>query len=384
MFAKRPRTDGRPGLCSRRHRPPRVLQVVLSLDSGGTERLVIDIVKRLHAEIPMAVCCLDDEGRWAAQLKAEQIRVTALARQSGFTPSLGHAVARAATQHDAGIIHCHHYSPFVYSCIARFWQPGTRVIFTEHGRLSDVAPSPKRRLANRILARIPDGVFAVSEDLKRHLVAEGFSTTAVRVIHNGIAIGPPPTTDRRSNARRSLGVPEGTLVIATVGRLDPVKDVGVLIRAMPALAREIPVMLMIIGDGRERTSLECLAEACGVTRHVRFFGHRDDARDLLIGCDVYVNSSISEGVSLTILEAMAAGLPIVATNVGGTPEVVDAASGRLIPKRDSGTLSRTLLELAAQPMLREALGRAARLRVEARFSLERMVREYRDAYNEAA
>jgi glycosyltransferase involved in cell wall biosynthesis len=258
------------------------------------------------------------------------------------------------------------------------------VIFTEHGRLSDVPPSSKRRLANRVLARVPDAVFAVSEDLKRHLVAEGFSAQAVRVVHNGIAFGPLPTTDRRADARRSLGVPDGTLVIATVGRLDPVKDIGALIRAIPALADKVSVLLMVIGDGPERTSLERLAEECHVAPYVRFFGHRDDARELLVGCDVYANSSISEGVSLTILEAMAAGLPIVATNVGGTPEVVDTASGRLVPQRDSGTLSRTLLELAAQPMLRHQLGRAARLRVEARFTLERMVREYRDAYNEAA
>ena len=94
---------------------------------------------------------------------------------------------------------------------------------------------------------------------------------------------------------------------------------------------------------------------------MRFLGHRDDARDLLAGCDLYANSSISEGISLTILEAMAAGLPVVATHVGGTPEIVDASCGRLVPARDPEALSTTLSELAGNTTLRSDLGRAARV-----------------------
>ena len=114
------------------------------------------------------------------------------------------------------------------------------------------------------------------------------------------------------------------------------------------------------------------------------WSHRDDARQWLPGCDVYVNCSTSEGVSLTILEAMAAGLAVVATRVGGTPEVVDDTCGRLIPARDSAALSAALLDLVRQPALRVELGRASRQRVETRFTLDRMVREYRDVYNEVA
>jgi glycosyltransferase involved in cell wall biosynthesis len=113
---------------------------------------------------------------------------------------------------------------------------------------------------------------------------------------------------------------------------------------------------------------------------VRFLGHREDARRWLAGCDAYVNCSVSEGVSLTILEAMAAALPIVATNVGGTPEVVDASSGRLIPSRDPASLASTLVELADHPELREDLGRSARRRLESRFAIDRMVREYGEVY----
>jgi glycosyltransferase involved in cell wall biosynthesis len=124
-----------------------------------------------------------------------------------------------------------------------------------------------------------------------------------------------------------------------------------------------------------------VTKACGAEPCVRFLGHREDARRWLAGCDVYVNSSISEGVSLTILEAMAAGLPVVATRVGGTPEVVDATCARLVSPRDPDAMAGALLDMIRQPALRDQMGRAARTRVEALFTLERMVDEYRDVYH---
>jgi glycosyltransferase involved in cell wall biosynthesis len=359
---------------------PRVLQVVLSLNPGGTERLVVELAKRLNAEIPTMVCCLDEAGGWAGELEVRGIGVTALRREPGFRPALGRAIADAVGRHSAALIHAHHYSPFVYSCIARLWRPGVQVIFTEHGRLSDSLPSSKRRLANLVLARIPRNVYAVSEDLKQHLVGEGFTREGVRVIYNGIDVGPLPDAAARTSARGTLDVPDAALMIGTIARLDPVKDLGVLIQAVAQLIRRKPAALVVVGDGPERQRLEHLAAELNAASHVRFLGHRDDARRWLAGCDVYVNSSISEGVSLTILEAMAAGLPVIATHVGGTPEVVDDSCGRLIRSRDPAALTAALLELADQPRLRRELGLAARRRVEARFAIENMVREYRDVY----
>ena len=362
----------------------RVLQLVLSLNPGGTERLVVEIVKGLGREVPMAVCCLDDVGIWAEELRSEDVPVIGLRRARGFRPSLAMAIAGAARQHRATVIHCHHYSPFVYGSLARLWSPNLRVVFTEHGRLSDQRPSRKRRYANLLLSRLPREVYAVSEDLKRHLVAEGFPFAAVGVIYNGITVGSAPDASARQHARRVLGVPPETVVIGTIGRLDPVKDFGMLIRAIPALAEKMRTTLLLIGSGSERPALEALAAERGVAHCVRFLGHRDDARDLLPACDVYVNSSVSEGVSLTILEAMAAQLPIVATSVGGTPEVLDSTCGRLVPARDFEALGRALLELTLQPAVRRELGLAARRRVESRFTLARMVSAYRDVYMRVA
>jgi L-malate glycosyltransferase len=333
----------------------------------------------------MAVCCLDDAGSWGERLRQEDVGVTALTRRNGFQPHLGRAIARVAAEHGANVVHCHHYSPFVYASIAKLWSPGLRIVFTEHGRLSDAPPSAKRRVANRLLSHAPRNVVTVSADLKGHLVAEGFPASRVNVIHNGIDVGPLPGAEMRARVRSEVGVGDGDVVVGTVARLDPVKDLLTLIRAI-ALQRggRAPMVLLIVGDGSERARLEASAREIGAESSVRFLGHREDARELLAGCDLYASSSISEGISLTILEGMAAGLPIVATQVGGTPEIVDASCGRLVAARDPEGLAGVLSAFASDAALRRTLGRGARARVEEHFTLDRMVREYRAAYYAAA
>ena len=357
---------------------PRVLQVVLSLNPGGTERLVLELARRLHRELPMAVCCLDAEGAWASELTSAGIEVRALGRPAGFVPSVGSAVAAVASQHRATVLHCHHYSPFVYGALARLRHPRLKVIYTEHGRLSDAPPSRKRRLANAVFGMLPSAVYAVSRELREHLLEEGFSPRLAGVIYNGIDVGPQPGHEQRAAIRTQLNVPDDTLVIGTIARLDPVKDLGTLITAVALLER--PALLVIVGDGPEADALRREASRVGIDDRVRFLGQRNDARAWLAGCDVYVNSSISEGVSLTILEAMAAGLPVVATRVGGTVEVVDAASGTLVPPRDPRRLAEAIAGLQASPAARRSLGEGARRRVEAQFTLDRMVAEYRQVY----
>ena len=362
--------------------PLRVLQVVLSLNPGGTERLVIQLCHRLNREIPTAVCCLDAPGDWATEVQAAGIPLTALGRRPGFHPSLSRGVAAAASAHQATVIHAHHYSPFVYSGMVRLWKPRLGVVFTEHGRLSDAGPSMKRRTANGLLGRPASRVFAVSHDVGRHLSAEGFPN--VEVIYNGVDMGPVSTAESRERVRRELGISPGEFLVGTIARLDPVKDLGTLLNACALLRGTRPIALMVVGDGPERASLEQMADALGIRDHVRFLGQRGNAREWVAGCDAYVNSSISEGVSLTILEAMAAKLPVVVTAVGGTPEVVDNTCGRLVPARDHVMMAAALSDLAAAPDTRATLGEAGRHRVQTRFTLDRMVAEYADVYRQVA
>jgi glycosyltransferase involved in cell wall biosynthesis len=364
----------------------RVLQVVLSLDTGGTERLVVELCTKLRRRVEMAVCCLDSPGALAQEVTDCGIEVVALHRDTGFRPTLGYRIAKLAERHRATIIHCHQYSPFVYGRIATLCHPHLKLVFTEHGRLSDGPPSLKRRMINPLLGWLPGSLYSVSSALRDSMIAEGFPTRRIAVIHNGVDPGAPPTTADRRTARRDLWIPEGTLVVGTVARLDRVKNLETLIDAFAGMRAVFPrSALVIIGDGEERSRLEAFARNSGVREAIRFYGNRADVRRLMPGFDVYVNSSISEGVSLTILEAMATGLPVVATAVGGTPEIViDGITGVLVPARQPATLTAALVELCTSPDLRRVLGSAARQSVEAAFGIDRMVEQYAGVYEQLA
>lgn len=359
-----------------------VLQVVLSLAPGGTERLVIEIVKRLAPSFRFAVCCLDDPGAWSRELTDRGVPVVALHRRRGFRPSVGYRIGRLARACGARVLHCHQYSPFVYGRIAGWLDPRLAVIFTEHGRVSDAPPSRKRRVANRVFARRPAGVYAVSGELKDHLVLEGFEWEGVEVIPNGIELGQRACDADRLEARALAGVPHDAYAVGTAARLDSVKDLPTLIEGFARLRGSLArAVLVIVGDGPTRYALMAHARRLSVDDSVLFLGHRDDVRRLMPAFDVYVNSSISEGVSLTILEAMAAGLPVVATRVGGTPEVVvDGLTGLLVPPQDPLGLGAALLDLAQDGRRAQALGVQGRCRAERYYSIDRMVDAYACAY----
>jgi len=359
------------------------MHVVLSVGAGGTERLVIEICRRLGPKSAPVVCCLDRPGEWASELTSAGVAVEALNRRPGFHPSLGWRIARLAAQHRVSVIHCHHYSPYVYGATAKVLSPRLGLVYTEHGRLSDAAPSPKRRLVNPWLSRIPSRVFSVSEELKRHMVAEGFSEQRVQVIYNGIAISERVTPGERAAVRAELGLPDDALVVGSVARLDPVKNLSLLLQAHASLLASHPqVRVALVGSGPEQPALEAEARRLGTSQRVLFAGYRSDARRLMSAFDVYVNCSNYEGVSLTILEAMAAGLPVVATRVGGNAEVVlDGETGIVVPGRQAAPLADAIAAMSADPRVRREMGEAGRRRVEQEFSIERMVDDYRRAYD---
>ncbi len=359
-----------------------VLHVVLGLTPGGTERLVVEMARRAGPSVRAAVCCLDERGAFADELESSGIPVTVLGREPGFHPGLALRIREVARAHRARVLHCHQYTPFVYGVLANSLSPAMRLVFTEHGRLADAPPSARRRLANALFGRARGEFFAVSDELRQFLEAEGFPRGRVRVLPNGIDLGPPPTRERRAAARRVLGFDGEAPLIGTAARLDPVKDLATLVRAFDDVRRKQPhAKLVIFGDGPERDRLAEEAARRGVEGSLAFAGHRADVRDLLPAFDLYVNCSTYEGVSLTILEAMAAGIPVVASAVGGTPEVVvDGATGSLVPARDATALAKAMLGLLENPETRTRFGAAGRLRAEERFDFERMMSMYRRAY----
>lgn len=365
---------------------PRVAQLMLTLCPGGAEHLAIEMSLRLADQYGMPVICLDEPGVLSGRLEARGIEVTALLREPSFRPSLAVKIARMTRDEGIDVLHCQQYSPFVYGALASLVRPRLKVVYTEHGRFSDAPPSLKRRVVNPWLARLPGAIFAVSEELRQHMLREGFPAARVGVIHNGIDAGPAPGWKDRERARAALGLTPGALVIGTAARLDPVKDLCTLVDAFAMVRRHRPeARLVIAGDGPERQPIRTRTASLGLEGSVIMAGYRVDVRGLMPAFDIYVNSSISEGISLTILEAMAAELPVVATAVGGTPEVVaHETTGVLVPARNAGSLATGVLTLAAQPALRRAMGLAARRAVEARFTMERMVDDYANVYEQLA
>jgi glycosyltransferase involved in cell wall biosynthesis len=359
-----------------------VMQLVLSLVPGGTERLTVELATRLAPRFRMVVCCLNEPGDWAHEVTDRGIPVVTLGRLPGFHPSLGRRIAAVAREHSVKVVHCHHFSPFVYGWIAGLVDRRLRILYTEHGRLSDAPAKLKRRIAHAALSRLSGHSYAVSHDLRRYLVDSGFAPRKMSVIHNGIDLGPLPDDAARREARAAFGLPADAFVVGTVARLDPVKDLAVAIRAIAEVRRTLPqALLAIAGDGPERAHLDAVVAEAGAADAVRWIGYTPAARRLLAGCDLYVNTSVSEGISLTILEAMAAGLPVVATRVGGTPEVVEAGgTGLLVPARSAAALAEAIVQLGHDPERRRAMGHAGRARVEHAFSIDRMVEDYAREY----
>ena len=357
------------------------MQLVPSLSPRGSEWLVIDIVRTLGDKIDFVVCCLGGPGVWAAELADLHVPVIALARLPGFQPVVAKRIASMMRDYEIDVVHCHRYLPWVYGAMAAVLTPGVQVVFTEHGRLSATGPSLRRRLMNPLLSRLPGRAFAVSADLKQHMVLEGFPERCIEVIHNGIDPGERPTSVQRRSARAELGVLNDAFVIGTAGRLDPVRNLDVLLQAQAALAAKLPnARTVIIGDGPERAALRAKAAKLRIANRVTFAGDRDDMRSLMPAFDVYVNCSTHEGVPLTILEAMAAAVPVIAAPVGGNPEVVIAEkTGLLVPARGP-SIAEAVMGLAADPERRGRMGDAGRWRVIRHFSIARMVDDYARAY----
>jgi glycosyltransferase involved in cell wall biosynthesis len=204
-------------------------------------------------------------------------------------------------------------------------------------------------------------------------------------IHNGVDAHRFRDDDRETG-RQALGMPADAVVVGTVGRLDPVKDQLGLLEAFARLAKtDSRAVLAIVGDGPCREALEARARMPDLAGRVRLYGERHDVPVLLQGLDVFVLPSIAEGISNTILEAMATGVPVVATRTGGNPELVeDAVTGMLVPVGRPEALAEALRAYVTDPHLRALHGKAARQRVLEEFALGRMARRYADLYQALA
>jgi glycosyltransferase involved in cell wall biosynthesis len=272
------------------------------------------------------------------------------------------------------VIHTHNEKAHIRGALATLaLRRAPALVHTRHG---ESRAAGWAALANRLAVWRSGFVISVSEKASAISRAEGAPSHRVRVIRNGIDV----THQRRAIPPDSMR----TRVIA-VGRLTPVKDLPTLLRAVRIVADANPSFrLDVVGDGPSRPALERLRRQLRLEPHLTFHGARDDVRRVLGEANLLVQSSLSEGISLTLLEAMAAGVPIVATDVGGNPEVVDrGVTGLLVPPSDPESLAAAILTVLDDHGLAQRMSEAARTRAERHFNVRHMAASYQDLYEEA-
>lgn len=370
------------------HRPT-ICQVLLSLHMGGAEVLAAGLARALSDRYRFVFACLDGLGSIGERLRAEGFPVEVIDRKDGIDFKCGLRLSTFLRKHGVDAIHAHQFTPFFQSLIARLAYPAPSVVFTEHGRQYPDTRSAKRVAFNRILSRNNDRIVAVGEAVRQALIAnEGFAPARVEVIRNGVDIASFAAVRSdvalRRSVRHEFALRHDEYAIVQVARLNPLKDHATAIRSLANLRRRgVPARLILVGDGQERAQLEAAAWEAGCERHVSFPGERTDVARILSAADAFLLSSISEGIPLTLIEAMAAGVPVVATQVGGVDEViVDGESGLLVAAQDDKQLARQLQRLHGDSDLRRQLVLTGFERAKSLFSLQRMHAEYSQLYEQ--
>jgi glycosyltransferase involved in cell wall biosynthesis len=370
--------------------PPIRLGFVLHvMHVAGAEVLVAETIRRLGSRLRPVIFCLDQVGTLGERMRLEGVEVVAFGRRPGLDLRIAWSMARQIRARRLEVIHAHQYTPFFYSALAaRLSGVRPRVIFTEHGRHYPDVVSGKRRLANRLLFdRLADHVNAVCGFSATSLSErDGFRKDRIEVIENGVDLPRYGKAIDAAALRARLGLDPRRRYIASVARFHPVKDHRTLLVGFADVARLRPdVDLLLVGDGALRGELEQLTTGLGLDRRVRFMGVRDDVADILAAVDLFALTSLSEAASITLLEAMVSGLPVVVTAVGGNPEIVrDGIDGLLAPRGDARAVAAAILRVLDDPGEAVAMGRAAAERVRTSYRLDRTIDRYFALYSERA
>lgn len=363
-----------------------ITHFVENMERGGLERTVIDLIAaQREAGHECRLVCLFDRGILADELSASGVSVEICDKRTGAD---FRALRRARDLlRGGGVLHTHNAAAHYHAVLASAGLPLQRVVNTRHGMGESNPRSRREWLYRRSMLRT-DYAVAVCETARRHLQNNGVSPrSALLSIPNGIRTEGFRAADdaARARLREELALAPGSRLIGTVGRLEPVKDQANLIRAFRQVRLSVPdAALVMVGDGALRRELEAVAQAEGVADATRFLGDRSDVPQLLQGLDVFALSSVSEGYSIALLEACAAQLPIVATDVGGNGEIVrDRKNGLLVPARDADALAAALTELLSSPVYAVELGQAGRQWVTHEGSFRTMASRYEALYRNA-
>jgi sugar transferase (PEP-CTERM/EpsH1 system associated) len=371
--------------------PPLIAHVVYRFDVGGLENGVANLLNRMEsARFRHAVIALTEVTDFRRRVERRDVAFIALRKGGGHGVKLAPRLYRLFRELRPAIVHTRNLAALEASLPAGLARVPVR-LHGEHGwDVTDLAGTSRKNRLIRLLYRpFVTHYVALSTDLQRYLARQvGIAPARITQIYNGV------DTVRFAPSRAKAHVggcpfdPAACWVVGTVGRMQAVKDQVTLALAFAHACRIDPqaavrMRLIIVGDGPQRAEVDQALRDVGVAHLAWLAGARDDVDRILRAMDCFVLPSLAEGISNTVLEAMATGLPVIATRVGGNPELVDDGStGALVPAGDAEALAQKLLALFRDPDEASRLGAAARRTVERRFSLERMVDDYAGLYDD--
>ena len=357
------------------------MQVTFGMVIGGLERVVMELCRRVdRSRYRLSICCIGRRGPLADVMESENVPVFVCPNQTRVAKYLrGVELARLFRQEHVDLVHTHHTPAFIDGTVGA-QLARVPLINTDHCKLY---PSPRRwQFLERQASRLAEVVVAVSEHSRNDLIRyQGIAASKLRTIYNGLDLQltrneSPPAL------RRELGLDAGDVIIGTAARLEDQKGLDLLLEAAPQIVRELPrARFVIVGGGSQEQALRAQAQRLGLGDRVVVTGYRVDGIDLMTTFDCFVQTSHWEGMPMALLEAMALGTPIVATAVGGVPEVVDdGKTGLLLRSRDARLLADALIGVLRDPVVARTMGTAGRARYLAHFTSRDMIAQYEQLY----
>jgi glycosyltransferase involved in cell wall biosynthesis len=348
----------------------RVIHLCVGLEMGGMEKLLVEFARHHDRDrFDLQFVSLTTKGSAGDEIERLGCPVVALQQRAGLRSALPLRLAGLFTHYRADLIHTHNTKALLYGVPAARLAGVRNVVHTRHGQR--IGATRRQTLLFNFAARYVDHIVSVSRDSTRLAARQGLGTGKLVTIHNGIDLS------------RFAGVgPHASGPAMFVGRLSPEKDIHTLLQAAAiVVAEEKTFRLHLAGDGPIMPDLQRVADELGLGDRAVFLGQTRNVAAAMAGASLFVLSSLTEGVSLALLEAMAMGLPVVATRVGGNVEVIaDGETGLLVPPQSPEALAAALLKVYRQPELARMMGEAGRRRVEADFDAKRMVARYEALY----
>jgi glycosyltransferase involved in cell wall biosynthesis len=362
----------------------KLLKMLTNFHIGGTERQVVNLALGIDpARFDLHLACLQSSGALLGELKALQVPRPEFRIGRFYNPVTfwqGMRLAQYIRKNRIQIVHSYGFYSNVFT-VPCAWLAGKSFIVASIRDTGDVLTA-SQRWVQKLVCRLADCVLVNAEAIRDKLVEQGYAPAKIIVIRNGITVTKFGKSQKNSLLRQELALPLSAPLVVVFSRLNQMKGIQYFLDAAIILAGRFPeARFLVVGDGESRKELEEYAWRSGLGQQTVFTGFRSDVPELLSEAAVSVLPSLSEGLSNSMLESMASGVPVVATRVGGNPEVIEhGVTGLLVPSRDSAALAAAIGRVLEDKELAASFAQAGIRRVAELFSMERSVRETEHLY----